>query len=93
MVKTIILINTIGFLAGIVQTSKTIPQLVLSIKSKSTKDLSLSMISLGLAGTALWLIYGFLVGSLPIIITDTISTILFASLLIIKIKFNRRKKW
>ena len=92
MIKTTLLINTIGFIAGIVQTSKTIPQLVLSIKSKSTKDLSLTMVSLGLAGTFLWLIYGILVKSLPIIITDTVSTILFVFLLITKIKFHGRKK-
>jgi MtN3 and saliva related transmembrane protein len=88
MVTTIILINTIGFLAGIIQTSKTVPQLVLSLKRKCTKDLSLLMVSFGLAGTFLWLIYGILVKSLPIMVTDSISTLLFLTLLVVKIRFH-----
>jgi len=90
MVNTILMINVVGFVAGIIQTSKTVPQLVLSIKRKCTKDLSFWMVSLGLAGTVMWLIYGILVNSLPIIITDTISSLLFLFLFVIKIKFNKK---
>ena len=91
MVNTMLMINAVGFLAGIVQTSKVIPQLALSLKRKCTKDLSLSMVLLGLTGTMLWLIYGILVNSLPIIITDSVSTMLFFTLLLIKIRFNKTR--
>ena len=88
MVKTLLMINAIGFLAGAVQTTRTIPQLVSSIKRKSTKDLSFWMIFLGLAGAFLWLIYACIVRSIPIIVTDSISSLLLFTLLMIKIKFN-----
>jgi MtN3 and saliva related transmembrane protein len=89
MINTIFTIDLLGYVAGIVQTIRTVPQIVSSTKTKSTKDLSLWMILFSLAGALLWLAYGFMITSMPIIITDLISSFLLSVLLVIKLNFDR----
>ena len=85
------IINIIGYLAGITQTVRTVPQIFSSLRTKSTRDLSFLMVLLSVFGTLLWLIYGLFSGSMPIIITDSIGLVLLVFLLIIKIKFDKIK--
>jgi len=85
------LINIIGYSAGITQTVRTIPQIVSSVKTKSTKDLSLVMVILSIFGTGLWLVYGLFSKSMPIIYTDSIGLFFLVLLLVIKIKFDKIK--
>lgn len=79
-------INIIGFIGGGCTTISFIPQVVLVLKTKSTKDISLMMYSVFVFGISLWLLYGILSGALPVIIPNLITFVLAGSILFMKIK-------
>lgn len=79
-------INIIGFIGGGCTTISFIPQVVLVLKTKSTKDISLMMYSIFVFGISLWLLYGILSGALPVIIPNLITFVLAGSILFMKVK-------
>ena len=76
----------IGFIAGIGTTIAFIPQVIQSLKTKSTKDINLMMYLIFCTGVFLWLIYGLLIKSYPVIFANGITFILAIIILMIKIK-------
>ena len=87
MIKDFI-INYVGFFAAFCTTISFLPQVIKVYKTKSTKDISLYMFLIFTIGTFCWLIYGILESSLPIIIANTITLILSATILLYKIKLK-----
>jgi|TARA_B110000858_G_C17441307_1_gene309938 MtN3 and saliva related transmembrane protein len=87
MIKEFI-INYVGFFAAFCTTISFLPQVIKVYKTKSTKDISLYMFLIFTIGTFCWLIYGILESSLPIIIANTITLILSATILLYKIKLK-----
>lgn len=77
--------NWIGSLAGILTTVAFIPQVAKTWKTRSTDDISLLMFLLFNGGVLLWLIYGVLLHSTPIIVANSITFCLSMSILTIKI--------
>ena len=82
------LLNTIGMIAGILTTGAFVPQVVKIWKTKSSKDVSLVMFFVLFTGVALWIIYGIMSGALPIILANSITLILAAIIIALKIKFK-----
>jgi MtN3 and saliva related transmembrane protein len=80
--------NLIGILAGILTTSAFLPQVVKTIRTKSTKDISLGMFSVTATGLALWLTYGILSGALPVIIANAVSLPLCLTILAYKLRYK-----
>jgi MtN3 and saliva related transmembrane protein len=76
----------IGLLAATCTTISFVPQVVQIIKTKNTKGISLGMYILFTFGIACWLIYGFYLGELPIIIANAITLVLASTILVFKIK-------
>jgi len=64
------LITLIGLLAAIFTTIAVIPQTIRTIKTKKTEDISIFALILMALGIILWLIYGILIDSLPLIIAN-----------------------
>ena len=81
-------IAIIGFVAGILTTASFIPQLIKSWKTKSTADVSMQMFILTVIGIASWLVYGILLGDLPLILATTVSLIISGAILGLKIKYG-----
>jgi len=65
-----------------------LPQIIKSIKTKNTKDLSLLMYLILIMGVFLWLVYGILIESLPLIIANAIVILFSLTILILKIKYK-----
>lgn len=80
--------NIIGIVAGILTTSAFLPQVIKTVRTKSTKDISLGMFSVTSTGLALWLTYGILIGAAPVIIANAVSLPLCLTILIYKLKFG-----
>jgi MtN3 and saliva related transmembrane protein len=78
-------INLIGTLAGTLTTVAYIPQVSKTWKTKSAGDISLLMFLLLNSGVLLWVIYGILLRAIPIIISNGITLILSAFILVLKI--------
>jgi MtN3 and saliva related transmembrane protein len=81
-------ISILGFVAAFCTTVSFIPQALRVIKTKHTKDLSLAMYSIFNFGIILWLIYGVLIDSWPIVIANVITLALTLTILVLKIKYK-----
>ena len=79
--------NTLlGIVAGSLTTLAFIPQVVRTWRTRSTHDISLAMFLLFSTGLVLWLIYGALIGSWPIIIANTVTLVLALIIIVFKIR-------
>lgn len=78
----------IGLTAGFCTTVAFLPQAIKTWKTKSAKDLSLGMYSIFCTGIILWLIYGFLINDIPVILTNVASMILATSILYFKLSYK-----
>ncbi len=78
----------IGGIAATLTTCSFIPQVARVWKTRHTKDISLLMYALFTFGVALWLAYGILLGSWPIIIANGITLLLAGTVLMLKLRFG-----
>ena len=78
----------IGLIAATITTLSFIPQLIKTWKLKETKDISLLMfVTLGV-GIILWIIYGFLLWDLPLILANSITFVFVLVILFFKFKYK-----
>jgi MtN3 and saliva related transmembrane protein len=82
------LIDLIGFAAGALTTIAFIPQALHTWRLRSAHGLSLGMYAVFTSGVVLWLIYGVLIGSWPIIIANVITVALAATILVMVIRYR-----
>tara|TARA_Y100000034_G_C6680799_1_gene299255 strand:+ start:422 stop:676 length:255 start_codon:yes stop_codon:yes gene_type:complete len=81
-------IEIIGFAAAFSTTIAMLPQAIKTIQTRHTKDLSLIMYSVLTFGILLWLIYGILIQDGPLMAANTVSFILAAIILGMKIRYK-----
>ena len=77
-------IDSIGYIAGTLTTAAFIPQVVKSIKTKSSDGISSTMYFMFSAGVILWLCYGVFIGSFPMILANTVTLLLNTIIIIIQ---------
>ena len=81
-------VDLIGVLAGTLSTIAFIPQVRRIWKTRSARDLSLSMYLIFTSGVALWFVYGLLLGAVPIIVCNGLTLLLAGTVLAMKLKFS-----
>jgi MtN3 and saliva related transmembrane protein len=81
-------ITILGLVAASLSTLAFIPQVIKTWQTKSAKDLSFAMFFLMFTATALWLIYGFLMAALPIILANATILVLLAIILYFKLTYK-----
>lgn len=77
--------DILGFVAGALTTAAFVPQVLKSWQTRDLSGVSLRMYGLFTTGVALWLGYGILLGSWPIIICNAITLALAGGVLALKI--------
>jgi MtN3 and saliva related transmembrane protein len=82
------LIDLVGSVAATLTTVSFIPQVWRVWTTRHTKDISLTMYVAFTCGVALWLLYGILMASWPIIIANGITFCLAGAVLLMKIRFG-----
>jgi MtN3 and saliva related transmembrane protein len=78
----------LGFLAGALTTSAFLPQVWKVWKTRSTKDISLGMYVVFVTGVGLWLVYGVLSNSFPIIAANAMTFVLAFFVLAMKLRYG-----
>ena len=78
----------IGYMAGTCSALALLPQVIKSWRTKSTKDISLLWNGTLLIGLSLWVVYGYGIHGIPIIIFAGIESVLTASMLILKLMYK-----
>jgi len=81
-------VSFVGFGAGTLCTLAYLPQALHSFRTKSVRDISLIMLVSLNVGLLLWVAYGFLIRSLPIILPNAVTFFLASPLLIMKLRFR-----
>ena len=87
-----ITLDIIGYIAATLTTASFLPQAILTIKTKDTDSLSLSMYSIFTLGVLFWLIYGVYKSDNAIIFANAITLLLASSILSFKIYNTMCKK-
>jgi MtN3 and saliva related transmembrane protein len=85
------LTNSIGYVAAALTTASFIPQAWLTFRSRDVSGISLGMYSLFTLGIALWLGYGLMLGAWPIVIANTITFLLAATILVMKLVMQGKR--
>ena len=81
-------IDLLGFAAGTLTTCAFWPQLQKTWTSKSAGDVSLGMQAIFTSGVCLWLMYGLVLQSWPIILTNAVTLILTGVILVLKLRYR-----
>lgn len=81
-------LDLLGLIATCFTTSSFIPQVWTTWKTRDVSGISLPTYFIITIGLLLWLTYGILKGDLPLIIANTVMSILTASITIMKMKFQ-----
>lgn len=81
-------LDLIGSLAATLTTTAFVPQVWKIWQTRHTHDISLGMYVAFTCGVALWLLYGILLGSWPIIIANGITVCLAGTVLFMKLRFG-----
>jgi MtN3 and saliva related transmembrane protein len=82
------LAELIGYSAACLTTLAFLPQTLHSLKTKDLSGISLGMYSLFSLGVGLWLIYGVLIQSWPVILANFFTLCLALSILLLKLKYK-----
>lgn len=80
--------TTIGLLAATCTTVAFVPQVVKAWRTRSTADISIGMFTLLVLGIILWLVYGGMLGDLPLIAANIVTLGLAGAILILKLRFG-----
>ncbi|MFA6521176.1 MAG: SemiSWEET transporter [Candidatus Gracilibacteria bacterium] len=80
--------EAIGIMAGICTTVSLVPQVIKTLKTKSAKDVSLLMFVIFSMGVLLWLVYGFIINSISMIVANCVTFVLAAIILVAKVKYR-----
>ena len=82
-------IDLVGFIAAFLTTSAFLfPQAWLTWNVKRAEGVSLGMYCIMVSGVFCWLIYGFMLGAMPIILANLISLALSAFILAMKLIYK-----
>jgi MtN3 and saliva related transmembrane protein len=77
-----------GYVAALLTTASFVPQAVMTIRSRNTGGISLAMYVLFTIGVALWLVYGIALESWPMILANTVTLGLAATILALKLRYG-----
>ena len=80
--------EAIGLMAGVLTTLSFLPQVHQTWKTKSTKDISLPMFLAFCTGVLLWLVYGIMIHSLPVMLANGVTFVLSGAILMMKLKWK-----
>jgi len=82
------MIHYLGLLAGTLTVASFLPQVIRTWRSRKTGDLSLGMFALLVTASTLWIIYGFVINDLAVILTNVGMVVLNGSIGVAKLKYG-----
>ncbi len=80
----------LGLVAGTLTTFAFVPQVIKTWRTKSAGDLSIGTMSMICTGVFLWLLYGLLVGDIPVIAANAVTLVLVSGTFILVLIYRKR---
>lgn len=78
------MMSNIGFLAAILTTFSFLPQAILTLRTRKTDEISLIMYLMLNLGIICWLMYGFVLNDLAIILANAVTLLFSLPILLVK---------
>lgn len=82
-------VELIGSVAGVFTTLAFLPQVLQIWRTHSTRDVSLGMYLIFCSGVTLWLVYGLLIGSVPVVAANAVTLALASTILGMKLAWRK----
>lgn len=82
----------IGSIAAVCTTGAFVPQALRVWRLRSAAEISLATFLVFSVGTATWLVYGLLIGSLPVILANAVTLVLSLTMVALKVTLERRAR-
>ena len=79
-------IDIIGYFAAVLTTFSFLVQAIQSWRTRDLSGISVGMYSMFTLGVGLWLIYGIVIESWPLIVTNALTFLFALSILLMKLK-------
>lgn len=79
-------VTILGTAAGILSTSSFVPQLVKAWRGGDTEAISKRMYLITVTSFSLWIAYGVMLGSAPIVVFNALSLCVSAAILVLKLR-------
>jgi MtN3 and saliva related transmembrane protein len=83
------LATLIGLAAGCLGTYSFVPQVLKCWRTGETGAISLRMFAVRTIGALLWTFYGFVLGSLPVLVFSAVGLFLCSAILVLKVRGSR----
>ncbi len=84
--------DILGLVATCFTTSSFVPQVWRTWKTRDVSGISLASYLVITVGLALWLIYGWVRGDLPLIVANSVMVVLTGAITVMKLKFSTPAK-
>jgi MtN3 and saliva related transmembrane protein len=84
--------DLLGCAAAALTTGSFVPQALHTLRTRDVSGISLAMYATFTLGIALWLGYGLLLGDWPIVVANSITLVLAATILATKIVVERGRR-
>ncbi len=81
-----------GYIAAFLTTIAFLPQVLRTYRTRSAEDVSFLMLLLFISGLVFWIVYGFQLHSLPVLVANVITLIFNISILLMKLLYTERKQ-
>lgn len=84
--------ETIGYLAATLTTASFVPQVWQTFRTRDVQSISLTMYSVFLIGSSLWLVYGLMAAAWPIVVANGVTAALACAILVMKLQFQTQPR-
>lgn len=78
--------DALGYTAAIFATGSFVPQVLKTWRTRSAEDLSYVMLVTHIIGMVLWLVYGVMIQSTPVVAANTVAVLLDVALIVLKMR-------
>jgi MtN3 and saliva related transmembrane protein len=85
-------VDWIGYAAAVLTTTSFVPQVWLTWRTRDLSGISLGMYATFTIGIACWLAYGVVLGQWPVIIANSLTLVLAATILAMKLRETQQRK-
>lgn len=82
--------DALGYAAAVLSTASFVPQVWHTFRSRDVSGISLGMYSVFVVGVSMWLGYGLLLRSWPVVIANAVTLALALAILGMKLRFGAR---
>jgi len=79
----------VGSIGAVCTTGAFVPQALRVWRLKRADEISLATFAVFGVGTLVWLVYGLLIGSLPVILANAVTIVLALTIVVLKLNYDR----